>query len=843
MSAKTSTRLLVPALRPALREILVPVAPFFLRDLTQAPLARPPLILSFATDGFMDDFLAVAGQTRSLPRLLPWRDWSEPPDAMLDTVGAPRYPNSIARGPLLAFDPESGGGIDPDGVPGGTPPWLRKLYLPLHERFNLIAFDVVCRSPGWPRLARPRVMASGAVIRRLARHPTEEHWQDWIAVDDQHGAWIELLDGQMRPPDPPAASAEHQPVDPAALPVADLRASAQAALHGLLNIPAGQALPPVALTSQALALVPPDTGQAAEHCTLFGYLPVFSSAQEVVTARLSQRTVAAIAATLAAQSRTTLNDLFAAAPALRARAASELRTLLVDALLPTRPTAGEITNARTLINNPGHLGFSAPLDIHNAVATGVDWVLRRAIAALWTGVSAAATANLDIAGQVPTGQHLWQSSGASGQATAPDVFSAMSDEAPGESGAQPAEWLRQNCIQHTLNWDRLVRERLHQVIDHWLNTGVIPPPIQGNSSVLGAADLSALLLLAVLRLRGHRLALAAYLSPLVGLGDAGGRLRALDADGHPIATAAALGEEVESILTLEAGRADPRTAPPWALISYHALPNAGRLLGVHRAGAALADLYAALDAGLGAAGGVVGAEMRARAATLAGEITGVFRIAGGVVPLRAAGASLFEQPAQGLLVLPGFPSVAATLAQFADQAANRFVLAPESLALPEARARETAPRLRFDADRLYAVWCWVRVAGRHPCEPEQIIWTGRSEPFAIADPTDLLGGRPAVIKLPDIPKLLRDLPRLAKARARPFAAVVSPDRSGLVTGEEMADTQRDWGIGFICSFGIPVLTICAMVLFSLIFSILILIPGFTWMLLLKFCIPFPKKGS
>ena len=166
-----------------------------------------------------------------------------------------------------------------------------------------------------------------------------------------------------------------------------------------------------------------------------------------------------------------------------------------------------------------------------------------------------------------------------------------------------------------------------------------------------------------------------------------------------------------------------------------------------------------------------------------------------------------------------------------------------SLALPEARARETAPRLRFDADRLYAVWCWVRVAGRHPCEPEQVLWTGRSEPFAIADPTDLLGGRPAVIKMPDIPKLLRDLPRLAKARARPFAAVVSPDRSGLVTGEEMADTQRDWGIGFICSFGIPVLTICAMVLFSLIFSILILIPGFTWMLLLKFCIPFPKKGS
>ncbi len=202
-----------------------------------------------------------------------------------------------------------------------------------------------------------------------------------------------------------------------------------------------------------------------------------------------------------------------------------------------------------------------------------------------------------------------------------------------------------------------------------------------------------------------------------------------------------------------------------------------------------------------------------------------------------------EQPALALLVVPGWGASQANLDQFRDQAAALYAAAPNALALPEARTRETAPRLRFDADHLYAVWCWVRVAGHGPCEPPRVIWTGRSEPFAIADPTDLLGGRPAVIKMPDIPKLLKDLPRLAKAKARPFAAVTAPDRSGVVPGAEMADTQRDWGIGMICSFGIPVLTICAMVLFSIIFSILILIPGFAWMLLLKFCIPFPKRSS
>jgi hypothetical protein len=54
------------------------------------------------------------------------------------------------------------------------------------------------------------------------------------------------------------------------------------------------------------------------------------------------------------------------------------------------------------------------------------------------------------------------------------------------------------------------------------------------------------------------------------------------------------------------------------------------------------------------------------------------------------------------------------------------------------------------------------------------VWTLRSEPFSIADPTDLLGARPASIQMPDIPKLLRDIPRIARARARPLPA--SPRR-------------------------------------------------------------------
>ena len=163
-------------------------------------------------------------------------------------------------------------------------------------------------------------------------------------------------------------------------------------------------------------------------------------------------------------------------------------------------------------------------------------------------------------------------------------------------------------------------------------------------------------------------------------------------------------------------------------------------------------------------------------------------------------------------------------------------------ALPEARTGDAQPRLRFDAEHLYAAWCWVRVAGRTPCEPERIVWTQRSEPFSIADPTDLLGARPASIQMPDIPKLLRDIPRIARARAKPFAGMASPPGSGVVTGADMADTRRDFGIGMICNFGIPILTICALILFKIIFTILIALPSFSWMLFLKFCLPFPKRG-
>jgi hypothetical protein len=814
-------RLLIPARRTASREVLRPVIPFFLRDLGSVdPAAAAPPLLSFASDAFVDDFLAVAGDRRTLPNLLPWRDWSEPPDVMLDGSGQPDYPASIDRALPLAVVPESGTGIDPDGIPTGSPRWLRKLYLPLHERFTMLAFDMICRAPGWPRLDRARVLGSGAVIRRLVGDPANERWQDWIAIDDKQGLWLELLDTDLRP-----ASGD-APVDPARLPEAVLTPH-EARLRALLDRPAPAPLA-IGLTSAPLSLLPPDTGRAAEHCTLFGYLPVFSGAREAIVDPYGDQGVAAIAARLADETRTTLEALFAGVGGLRAAAEPHLRQILELALLPVRPTATQLANARTAITGFAGSVFSPPPDVDSAIARAVDRTLRHVLRLLLDHGASTAVRDAEIGGTVATGQGFWVAAGAPDAATAPGLGSA---------------WIRDNMLALTARWDTLVRERLHQVCTGWLATATVAAPAVGSSSELTARDLWTVMLLALLRLRGCRMALAAHLSLAVGWGDASERLTELDDDGHPVSTAGGLGEEIEAILALEAERGDPRSTPPWPALTFGGLADHQRVLDAHRAGVALSEVYAAIDQGLADAGGATALQLQASTEDAANQINTVLALSSGLDPLRARGASLREQPASGLLVVPGYAADPTFLAGFVTAAASRYTAEPQALALPEARRRDKTPRLRFDADHLYAVWAWVRVAGRDPCEPERVLWTPRGEPFSIADPTDLLGARPANIKMPDIPKLLRDLPRLGKAQANPFAAVASPDQSGVLTGEDMDDTRRDWGIGFICSFGIPVLTICALILFNIIFHILIVLPGFAWMLLLKICIPFPRRGS
>ncbi len=793
-------RLLVPADRAPSRERLLATAPFFLRDLAQVPAEGPPRLLSFESDSFMDDFLATAaGKRPTLPRLLPWRDWSEPPAGLVDAHG------------LVAAEKAT------------TPPWLRKLYLPLHERFNLISFDVVCAAAGWPRVARKRIKGSGAVIRRFipGTASSPERWEDWIAVDERHGAWLPLLPTDLH------TSAS---IDPARLPAPS--ATLELRLRSLLSLSATDPLPPLGLLSAPLALLPPDAGPAAQHCTLYGYLPVFSAAREVPTQLDAGDTPAAIATALSQRTLARLDSLFQSAAELRSAALPHLRSLLDSTVLPPRPadaTAAALSG-NLAASAPGGLG-----QVGNTLAHTIDKALLEALARLWQTLTSAATDDADIAGNVRSGTDLWAASTAAVAASAPGLFNNLPGVSPGAQAAAAAAWL---SGPGSGAWDTLVRLRLHQLMDAWLAGTALPPPAQGNAGLVGTGHLAVVVVMALLRLRGCRLSLAARLNQALYNDPLAADLKAVAADGKRQMGLAALAELAETLLAQETARSDIQATPPWPPVPM----PAQWVLDAHAHGEAIAKIYARFDDGLAAAGNAAVDQLAARIEAIETELdTAVAGLRAGL-SLGAAQLGLNEQPPCGLLVLPGIRVAGTVLAGFRTAAAARYTAEPERLALPEARSGDALPRLRFDAEHLYAAWAWVRVAGHTPCEPERIVWTQRSEPFSIADPTDLLGARPASIQMPDIPKLLRDIPRIARARAKPFAGMAAPPGSGVITGADMADTRRDFGIGMICNFGIPVLTICALILFKIIFTVLITLPSFSWMLFLKFCLPFPKRG-
>lgn len=828
-------RLLVPADRAPSRERLLATEPFFLRNLAQVPPDAPPRLLSFESDSFMDDFLAVAGGKRpALPRLLPWRDWSEPPAGLVDGHGQARYATAtLARRVPASADIEaaSGPAMDTDGIPHGllaaeknaTPPWLRKLYLPLHERFNLISFDVVCAAAGWPRVDRKRIKGSGAVIRRFipGTAGSPERWEDWIAVDERHGAWLPLLPTDLH---------SGNTVDPAALPAPG--AAMELRLRTLLSLNAADPLPPLGLLSAPLSLLPPDAGQAAEHCTLYGYLPVFSAAREVPTQLQAGDTPTAIATALSERTLARLDTLFQGATDLRNAALPHLRSLLDSTVLPVRPSEATAAalSSNLAASAPGGLG-----QVGNTLAHTIDKALLEALARLWQTLTSAATDDADIAGNVRSGTDLWVASTAAVAASAPGLFNNLPGVSPGAQAAAAAAWL---SGPGSGAWDTLVRLRLHQLMDAWLAGTALPPPAQGSATLVDTGHLAVVVVMALLRLRGCRLSLAARLNQALYNDPLAADLKAVAADGKRQMGLAALAELAETLLAQEAARGDTQATPPWPPVT---LP-AQWILDAHRHGEAIAKIYARFDDGLAGAGNAAVDQFNARIEAIETELnTAVAGLRAGL-SLGAAQLSLNEQPPCGLLVLPGIRTASAALTAFRTAAAARYTAEPDRLALPEARSGDALPRLRFDAEHLYAAWAWVRVAGHTPCEPERIVWTRRSEPFSIADPTDLLGARPASIQMPDIPKLLRDIPRIARARAKPFAGMAAPPGSGVITGADMADTRRDFGIGMICNFGIPVLTICALILFKIIFTVLITLPSFSWMLFLKFCLPFPKRG-
>ncbi len=179
-----------------------------------------------------------------------------------------------------------------------------------------------------------------------------------------------------------------------------------------------------------------------------------------------------------------------------------------------------------------------------------------------------------------------------------------------------------------------------------------------------------------------------------------------------------------------------------------------------------------------------------------------------------------------------WPAIPAAAAQRIHDAARASMKAKLQSVVPKAG--------RFDdATRQYVLRAFVRVKGEQGCAPA-LVWSGYSEPFAIAPwyaPSD---APPAVIPLPDVldRNALKALkPNVAFAVPKKLMDVLQGDPKDLMEGKGggSSGVALDW----ICSFSLPIITLCAFIVLNIFLQLFDLI--FRWLLFIKICIPIPRR--
>lgn len=789
--------------------------PWFARS-GAAVLGSAPALLTFDDADFVERFLAGVGASSggstagAFPALKPMRDWAEPPRATRDAAGASLLPPSVVR---AAVDPAVAGGegtstaeevLAAEESTSGEG-WLRKLYLPTHRHFHLVSAELVCDRPDRPRVDPARIVACGAVVRRLVPDPSRERWEDWVPTEEGRGFWAELADASMRVELTPGRPTALDPTAPT------LPATVDAAVRARLGLGPTDPLP--ALTTHRLNPLPP--AQGAGHTARFGFVPVHSREVEVPPPDLPT--------TAAALRDEAVANLDAALVGPAASAEAEVRAAW-DALLDTlwgptahgcwgpKPDPAAYTAARAAVM------AAIPFDALVTPPTAADYAGPAARSALLDAMrEEACDPRPAPSNPVPLPQPSWE-----GPATSV-VTRWVNAWAP--PGHVRTSLLAAGTLPLVGAWLR------HLLVDVLADTRAAPlsAPVASHQGYrVRAAVLLWVRNLRVQLERSIRTAIASVIGPGDGL-----PAEARDvADPHapgarvPLFTVASAAGEIEAYLVADEERATlPRPWPPVGL----GTPAVDAWSAVHRAAFALEGRLAeVLRQGAGGGSG-----FDAALADRAAAVRAAFPA------WRADGLDLDALPERGLLALDvlhlatAAPALSSEVASFYDAAGD----AVEA----ELRARKDVIVPRYDPDHVYCVVVYARVRDRagRDCVADRVLWSARTEPFALADTLDVLGLKPAPMRMPDLNQLLRDLPRIPRAGALPFAPVHTPPDSGYTTGEAPEDTARSWGIAWICSIGIPVFTICAWISFSLIFSLLLAIPGFAWMLLLKLCIPVP----
>jgi hypothetical protein len=196
------------------------------------------------------------------------------------------------------------------------------------------------------------------------------------------------------------------------------------------------------------------------------------------------------------------------------------------------------------------------------------------------------------------------------------------------------------------------------------------------------------------------------------------------------------------------------------------------------------------------------------------------------------GSAKLQAGAQNLLVTDS----AATQLRAALRLRLAQSVATSSVALP-------IPKLSSGPAGRYFVVPFVRTVKPDGCE--KIFWGTPSDPFAVAAAFDPDAARPSLIEMPS-------LADAKKGAARGATFDLPPDLANLMNGLSNNQATQDMmtgkagpsgglGIRFLCSFSLPVITICAMIMLSVIIGLMNIFLG--WMAWVKICLPWPANKA
>lgn len=149
------------------------------------------------------------------------------------------------------------------------------------------------------------------------------------------------------------------------------------------------------------------------------------------------------------------------------------------------------------------------------------------------------------------------------------------------------------------------------------------------------------------------------------------------------------------------------------------------------------------------------------------------------------------------------------------------------------------PRYQQRAADVYFAKAFMRV--RDASGKEHLVWGEDGPDFRVAAPFDPEASRPSLIQMPDLGDLRRGMAKGASFLVPPGMmsklGALKPDAGASPEMVQEGD-GNPLGIGWLCSFSLPVLMICAMFLLSIMIALLNIV--FWWIPWVKICLPFPK---